>query len=204
MGVTALVMAGGRGTRMGRLGEKLLLKVRDKPMIDYILDALKNSAGIDRIIVAVSQHAPRTARRAKELSFEIFETPGLDFVSDMRCAIKDLGLGDVLVVSADLPLVSSEFIEDVLRRYEQCRKPCLSVMTTEEFYLKTRPKTDLGRSQLVPTGINVIDGGKIDEPELEQENYVTTAIDVAVNVNTFEDLRQAELLLDQVGKRRHH
>ena len=121
----------------------------------------------------------------------------------MRYAIEDLGLGDVLVVSADLPLVSSEFIEDVLRRYQQCGKPCLSVMTTEDSYRKTGPKEDLGRSQLIPTGINVINGERIDEPKLEQENFITTAIEVAVNVNTLEDLRKAELLLEQVEKDRH-
>jgi len=203
MGVAALVMAGGRGTRMRGSEEKLLLKVRDKPMIDYVLDALKSARGIDRIIVAISKHTPNTARRVRELSFEVFETPGIDFVSDMRSVIKDLGLGDVLIISADLPLVSSEFIEDILRRYEQCGKPCLSVMTTEESYRKTRPKEDLERSQLIPTGINVIDGERIDEPKLEQENFITTAIDIAVNVNTPEDLQKAELLLDQVEEHRH-
>ncbi len=202
MGVAALVMAGGKGTRMTGSEEKPLLRVRGKPMIDYVLDALKNSADIDRIIVAISKHTPKTARRAKELSFEVFETPGLDFVSDMRYAIKDLGLGDVLIISADLPLVSCEFIEDILRRYERCGKPCLSVMTTGESYRKIRTNEDRGR-HLIPTGINVIDGERIDEPELEQENFITTAIDVAVNVNTLEDLQKAELLLDQVEEHRH-
>jgi len=203
MGVAALVMAGGKGTRMTGSEEKPLLRVRGKPIIDYVLDALKNSAEIDRIIVAISKHTPKTARRAKELSFEVFETPGLDFVSDMRYVIKDLRLGDVLVISADLPLVSCEFIEDILRRYKQCGKPCLSVMTTGESYRKIRAKEDLGRSHQMPTGINVIDGERIDEPELEQENFITTAIDVAVNVNTLEDLQRAELLLDQVEEHRH-
>ncbi len=202
MGVVALVMAGGRGTRMGGSEEKPLVKIRGKPMIDYVLDAVKNAAGIDRIIVTVSKHTPHTARRAKELAFETFETLGLDFVSDMRQAIKDLGLGEVLIVSADLPLISSEFIEGVLRRYEQCGKPCLSVMVTEELYDKTGLRADLG-GRLTPTGINVIDGEKIDEPELEQENFTTTAVEIAVNVNTPEDLHKAELLLGQVdGPRR--
>jgi len=203
MGVAALVMAGGKGTRMTGSEEKPLLRVRGKPMIDYVLDALKNSAEIDRIIVAISKHTPKTARRAKELSFEVFETPGLDFVSDMRCVIKDLRLGDVLIISADLPLVSCEFIEYILRRYKQCGKPCLSVMTTGESYRKIGARWDLGRSHPIPTGINVIDGERIDEPELEQENFITTAIDVAVNVNTLEDLQKAELLLDQVEEHRH-
>jgi len=201
MGVAALVMAGGRGTRMGGSEEKPLVNVRGKPMIDYVLNALKNAAGIDRIIVTVSKHTPETARRAKELSFETFETLGLDFVSDMRQAIKDLGLGEVLIISADLPLVSSRFLEDVLSRYEQCGKPCLSVMATEESHSKMGPRADVG-TRLTPTGINVIDGEKIDEPELEQENFITTALEVTVNINTLEDLRKAELLLDQTENRK--
>lgn len=202
MGAVALVMAGGKGTRMGESEEKPLVKIRGKPMIDYVLDAVKNAAGIDRIIVTVSKHTPHTARRAKRLSFETFETLGLDFVSDMRQAIKDLGLGEVLIVSADLPLISSELIEDILTRYEQCGKPCLSVMVTEESYSKMGPKPGLRISRLIPAGINVIDGEKIDEPELEQENFVTTAAEVTLNINTPEDLRKAELLLGQMEGRR--
>jgi len=204
MGVVALVMAGGRGTRMGGSEEKTLVKIRGKPMIDYVLEALKNAAGIDRIIVTVSKHTPQTARRARELSFETFETPGLDFVLDMRHAIKDLGLREVLIISADLPLVTNEFIEDVLRRYEECGKPCLSVMVTEESYRKIGMRIDLGGSRLIPTGINVIDGEKIDEPELEQENFIITAAEITMNVNTPEDLQKAELLLDQIEDRKRH
>jgi GTP:adenosylcobinamide-phosphate guanylyltransferase len=55
-------------------------------------------------------------------------------------------------------------------------------------------------STLIPTGINVIDGERIDEPELEQENFVTGAMDVAVNVNTLGDLQRAEFLLEQAEK----
>ena len=202
MGVTALVMAGGRGTRMDGSEEKPLVKIRGKPMIDYVLDALKNAAGIDRIIVTVSQHTPQTARRVRKLSFETFETVGLDFVLDMRQAITELGLSDTLVISADLPLVSSEFVEEVLRKYEQCGKPCLSVMVTKESYRKIGLKADLGIRGLIPAGINVIDGEKIDELELEQENFITDAAESVVNVNTLEDLQKAELLLDQVKGRR--
>ena len=204
MGVTALVMAGGRGTRMGGSEEKPLLKIRGKPMINYVLDALKNVAGIDRIIVTVSQNTPQTARRVRKLSFETFETAGLDFVSDMRQAITELELSDTLVISADLPLISSEFVEEVLRKYEQCGKPCLSVMVTEESYRKIGLKADLGTGGLIPAGINVIDGEKIDELELEQENFITDAAESVVNVNTLEDLQKAELLLDQAKGRRHH
>jgi len=208
MGVTALVMAGGRGTRMGGPEEKPLVKIRGKPMIDYILDALKKTPTIDRIIVAVTRHTPRTARRARELSIETFETPGADFVWDMRHAIRELALGKVLVVSTDTPFITSEFIEEVLGRYEQCGKPSLSVMVTEESYNRTGMSTDLVLNvegcRLIPVGMNVIDGGRISEPELEQENYTVATAEIVVNVNTSEDLKRAEFLLDQIGEHRRH
>jgi len=50
MGVTALVMAGGRGTRMGT-EEKSLLKVGGKPMVEYVLNALKGAKKVEEIIV---------------------------------------------------------------------------------------------------------------------------------------------------------
>lgn len=206
MGMVALVMAGGKGTRMSGLEEKPLVKVRGRPMIEYVLDALKKTAWIDRIIVTVSKYAPQTARRAKELSVEAFETPGVDYVSDVRYAISELGLGRVLIVSADLPFLTSDFVEDVLRGYERCGKPSLSVMVPAESYNMMGLRPDLAshseESHLVPVGINVIDGKKIDEPELEQENYVTTNTEVAMNVNTPEDLQKAELLLGQIENRK--
>lgn len=198
MGLVALVMAGGRGIRMGGSEEKPLVKIRGKHMIDYVLDALKKVDRIDRIVVAVSRYTPQTARRMKELSVETFETPGIDFISDMRCAITELRLGPVLVVCADLPLLSSELIEDVLSRYERCGKPCLSVMASGESYQRLGFTTDPGIGALVPIGVNVIDGERIDEPTLEQENFVTDCAEICVNVNTAQDLERVESLLEKI------
>ena len=48
---------------------------------------------------------------------------------------------------------------------------------------------------LVPAGINIIDGRRIDEEELDEEIYVLDRKEVAVNINTVEDLEIAENLL---------
>jgi GTP:adenosylcobinamide-phosphate guanylyltransferase len=39
----------------------------------------------------------------------------------------------------------------------------------------------------------VLDGAKIDAPELEQEIYVLDRVEVAVNINTAEELRIAQV-----------
>ena len=59
---TALVMAGGKGTRMDLDCEKPLIEVNSKPMISYVIEALINSEYIDNILVAVSPNTPLTSK----------------------------------------------------------------------------------------------------------------------------------------------
>lgn len=196
MGVTALVMAGGKGTRMKLRGEKPMLKVGGKPMIQHVLDALKKAEGVDEIVVAVSKHTPRTAEAMERLSVKVLETPGKGYVSDMQYAVKKLKLNTVLTISSDLPLVTDEIIDEAIERYERCGKPALTVAAPAETRERLGLKLDYiiegkGR-RLVPAGINLIDGRRIDEPELEEEVLVVDREEVAVNVNTPEDLRIVE------------
>jgi adenosylcobinamide-phosphate guanylyltransferase len=199
MGVTALVMAGGKGTRMKTMEEKPLLKVGGKPIIEYILNALRAAKKVDEIIVATSERAPKTATMAKKLSMRVLNTSGRGFVPDIQCAIKKLGLSTVLTISADLPLIKSEFIDRIIERYEECGKPALTVAvqmeTRERLGLSSDYAFEVNGKRLVPAGINVIDGKRIDEKELEEEVFVLDDERVALNVNTLEDLRVAELML---------
>jgi len=196
MGVTALVMAGGKGTRMKVQEEKPLIDVCGKSMIERVLDALKNAEKVDEVVVAVSRHTPKTAKMMEKFSVKVLETPGKDYVSDMQYAVKKLKLGTVLTVSADLPLVTGKIIDEVVRRYEHCGKPALTVAvpveTRERLGLKAEYILERGGRRLVPAGINVIDGKSIDEKELEEETLVIDREEVAVNVNTPEDLKIAE------------
>ena len=65
MGVTALVMAGGKGTRMHLAEEKPLIKICGKPVIEYVIAALENAKKIDSIVVAVTGCTPKTAKVPK-------------------------------------------------------------------------------------------------------------------------------------------
>jgi adenosylcobinamide-phosphate guanylyltransferase len=199
MGVTALLMAGGEGSRLKTEGEKPLLKIGGKTMIEYVLEALKGAKKVDDIIVTISNHTPKTAAFARKHSLKVLQTLGKGFCLDARYAIKKLKLGTVLTICADLPLITSEFIDKVITHYEQCKKPALTVMAPLEIYTKFGLSTDYvftvkGRN-LVPVGVNVIDGKRIKEKELEEEILVIDDARVAMNVNTLEDLRVAELML---------
>jgi len=199
MGVTALVMAGGKGRRMTLSGEKPLLLVKDKPVITYVLKALQDAKEVDSIVVAVSDYTPKTAEFVTRFHVTIIKTPGKEYVFDLGCAIRKLKLQTVLAVGADLPLITGEAVDTILTRYKKCGKHALTVVVSVE----TKKKLGLGgeyafkmdNKWVVPAGINVIDGLKIEEEEIDQEVYLLDIDEVAVNVNTLHELRIAENLI---------
>ena len=118
MGVTALVMAGGKGTRMRIAQEKPLINVCGKPVIEYVLSALKQARKIDQIIVATTSCTPKTAELMQSFPVKTVQTPGNNYVSDMGYAAQNLGLGIFLAIAADLPLVTSNVLDAIVERYE--------------------------------------------------------------------------------------
>ncbi len=200
--VVAVVMAGGKGTRMNLPQEKPLIKVCGKPVIEYVLSALKNAQKIDRIIVATSTTTPKTSQLMKKLGIEVIKTPGKDYVSDMGYVVQSLKLSVFLAIAADLPLVRGEMIDAVVERYLKCGKPALTVAVP----LETKAKlgmcieysfTEAGQ-EVVPVGINVIDGSKRYGDEwLDQDIYLMDNKELAVNINTISELQLAEKLLSQ-------
>jgi adenosylcobinamide-phosphate guanylyltransferase len=201
MGITALVMAGGKGTRMKLPVEKPLISVCGKPSIQYVLAALENAKKIDRIIVATTNITPKTTALMKQLGVQVLETPGKDYVSDMGFTVQTLKLGVFLGISADLPLVKGEMIDEIVTRYEVAGKPALTVAVPIEVKTKLGMgvdysfKTDDGRD-VVPVGLNVIDGSKRYGDEwLDQDIFVLPYEELAVNINTVGELQLAEKLL---------
>jgi adenosylcobinamide-phosphate guanylyltransferase len=201
MGVTALVMAGGKGSRMALSEEKPLLQVGRKPVIEHVLMALKKAKKVGSVVVAVSDYTPKTAKLMSKFPVSVIHTPGKEFVFDMGYAVRALKLQTVLAIGADFPLITAEVIDGIVEYYEKCGKPALSVAVPME----TKEKLGLGGKygfesngkRVVPAGINVIDGRRIDEAELEEETYVLDRKEVAVNINTVQELRIAEELFSK-------
>lgn len=203
--VIALVMAGGKGTRMKLAKEKPLIEVCGKPVIEYVLSALKDAKKIDKVIVATTNCTPKTAQCIAQLGVQVIETPGKDYVSDMGYVVQTLKLGVFLAIAADLPLVKPETIDAVVERYERCGKPALTVAVPLE--TKTRLGMCIEYSfkeaghDVVPVGINVIDGSKRYGDEwLDQDIYILNSDEVAVNINTVAELELAERLLCDCSK----
>jgi adenosylcobinamide-phosphate guanylyltransferase len=205
MGVTALVMAGGKATRLHSNMEKPLHQIDGVPMIQMVLEATTKSKNVDRILVAVSSRNTQTAKKARELRTEIIETLGAGYEDDMKFAIKQLQLHDVLVVSADLPFLTAAMVDKAIETYRTRRKPALSVMCPLSVYQKMgiQPSYvfEVDGKQLVPIGLNIVDGTKIDEPVLEETVLTTESEELAVNVNTAQELKVANQIARQRNSR---
>ncbi|HKZ88463.1 MAG TPA: NTP transferase domain-containing protein [Candidatus Bathyarchaeia archaeon] len=205
MSVSAVVMAGGKGKRMTLAEEKPLLRVGGKPVIEFVLLALKNSRSVNDIVVTVSDFTPKTAKHLEAFPVKVLKTPGKEYVSDLAYAIKTLGLQTVLAVAADLPLLTAEVIDDIVANYFRCGKPALAVAvpveTKQRFGLGLNYSFEFGGKRVVPAGINMIDGRRIDVGELDQAVYVVDKVEVAVNINTVAELKIAEEQFTLMSKR---
>ncbi len=186
--------------------EKPLIKVCGKPVIEYVLAALKDAKKIDSVIVATSSCTPKTTALIKKLGVQVLETPGKDYVSDMGYVVQTLKLGVFLAIAADLPLVRGEMVDAVVERYECCGKPALTVAVPLETKAKLGMSVEYSfkadDKDVVPVGINVIDGHKRYGDEwLDQDIYLMSQDELAVNINTVAELQLAECLLAQKNKK---
>jgi adenosylcobinamide-phosphate guanylyltransferase len=194
----ALVMAGGKGKRMG-YDEKPMLLLGEKPLISYVLNALSDSRHIGRIYVAVSSGVPGTAAYVKDYPGERVSpvvTPGSGYIPDMAYAVNVLGLYEpVLVVSADLPLITPDIIDRTISAYWQCGKEALSVRV-DAGKVPGEQDTILLDDGVpsIPAGINVVHGAHMDR---SQEEYILILDEpgLAMNVNYKKDLALCERMM---------
>ncbi len=194
-------MAGGKGTRFRKDTEKPMAQFMGKPLIGRVIEATKESKKISETIVAVTEYSPNTAKEATKASVKVVETDGKGYHTDLQQAVQDANLKcPVLIVSADLPLLTGEFLDEIIGKYEEADKPALTVLIPEEAFRKynisaASPFEYEGKMYAV-SGINIIDGQRILE-EQEQEVIVSSRAEAVFTVNSTKDLETAKNYLQQ-------
>lgn len=201
MEVVGLIMAGGEGKRMEIAGEKPLIRLGGKTMIEHVMDSLKDLREIERIVVATSSNTPETARLVNATPVEVINTRGKGYHSDMEEAVREIGGKTVLVISADLPLVKAETLGEIVKRFANSSKPALSVFVDRGALspgLSPGDQLKLEGKNVSPAGINIVEGGRIDDPYIEQENVILSGPEL-LNVNDEDKLQLAREILSSRG-----
>ena len=185
--VIALLMAGGKGTRMNLDLEKPMVLVEGKPLIEHVLSALQNSSEVDEIIVATSHHTPTTTVHVENLGFRVLKTHGKGYVEDLSFILSQDVFKDevILTITSDLPLITAGFIDLVLEEYHKSSKPAMSVMVPVEIFREHGLKPSLVLGNVVPSGLNILRG---NDTEQDEEVLVLDKIELALNINSPEDI----------------
>jgi len=194
--IVALIMAGGKGTRFGGDTEKPMAQFIGKPLIRRVIEAAKESKRIAETYVAVTSYSPKTAQEAAEASVKVVETDGQGYHADLQQAVQDANLKcPVLIISADLPLLNGEFLDEIIEEYEESGKPALTVLIPEEAFREYGVSAvslfEHDGKMYAVSGINIIDGQRILE-EQEQEVIVSRRPEAVFTVNSSKDLESAK------------
>ena len=195
--IYAILMAGGRGTRLKVPCEKPLFKLHDKPLIKFVLDNLNASKLIDEIVIAVSPHTRETTQYLKNLDsdFKILDTSGKDYLTDLSYILdffEKKSKEDILLfINAYLPFISADTIDYVLNYYFNSSKDALSVLVPVNIFNDLGLEYSYEFGGNVPSGLNVLRSENIVQDE---DQLVISKVELALNINTIPDSKVAEKL----------
>ncbi|MEM3640436.1 MAG: NTP transferase domain-containing protein [Candidatus Bathyarchaeia archaeon] len=197
MKIPALIMAGGRGERFGLDVEKPLAPFLGKTLIEWVMEAVRSSSRVSNFYVVTSPHTPKTEEKCLCEGLRVIRTDGKGYHQDLRQAILRGELyRPVLTVSSDLPALTGSFLDKVVSIYERCGKSALTVLvpveTCEEVGLSTPSLYNYKGADYAVSGINILDGAKIFEEEIDQEVVILKNIEAVININSYDDLKKAE------------
>jgi GTP:adenosylcobinamide-phosphate guanylyltransferase len=198
-------MCGGRGSRMALSIEKSLLKVRNKTLIEYVLDALIGCGGFETIIVVPSVNTPTTSTFLYTHEYytsgiiRILESKGENYSLDLSDVLGKIKPGVVFAVSADLPLLNPAVIQSIISRYLPsfpCTTVILETCFVKNFDILPSSILSIGSKEYCYSGIVIIDSSKHrSNSKLEEYFLIMNEKEIAINVNTVLELKIAERLL---------
>ena len=206
MRVPALIMAGGRGSRMGLPTEKPLLPFLGKPLVDWVVQAVASAGKVSEFYVITSANTPETEKYCLAKGWKVLHTDAKGYHNDLKQAVLRAGLmGPVLTMPSDVPAITGRFLDRVISEFEVCGKDFLAV------FVPIKARQDLGLSisstdeykgvWYAVSGVNIIDSAKIQcDGKIETSAIITEETEVLLNINTVKDLEIAEKIMMKTKK----
>jgi adenosylcobinamide-phosphate guanylyltransferase len=201
MKVTALIMAGGRGSRMGLPTEKPMLQFMGKPLLDWVAEAVLNAKKVSEFYVITSSNTPKTEEHCRSMGWKTVHTDAKGYHDDLKQAVAKLGwTGPILTLPSDVPAITGLILDRVVSEFEMSGKDFLAV------FVPIQKRLELGLSisstdeykgvWYAVSGVNIINGAKIlGEGKIETAAIITEETEVVLNVNTTKDFEVAQRLM---------
>jgi len=203
MKVPALIMAGGKGKRIGLTVEKPLLPFLGKPLIDWVVEAVASAEKVSEFYVVTSENTVETEKRCTIKGWQVLRTDAKGYHDDLKQAVHDADLASaVLTIPADLPAVTGRFLDKVVGTFEACGKDFLAVFVPiekrEKMGLSVSSTDEYKGVWYAVSGVNIVNGAKVNkEGKIETSAIITEETEVLLNINTLKDLEISEKIIQK-------
>ena len=221
--ISCVLMCGGKGSRLNTdptvKVEKPLLELKNKSLIEYMIEAVQNSKKNFKIYAAVSKNTVKTKEFLKNRygnDITLIETTGNGFSNDYLIVVqffKDKenkenkekngiqGFADdkILFLPTDLPLISSKTLDEITDMYHN--SPSISIVVAKKMFIQNNfvPSifiTEINKVDYCYTGISLLDfhiisGLKYIDQIIEVPR-IMNKLELVYNINTIDDLKKAE------------
>lgn len=150
--LTLVILAAGKGTRLKSRLPKVLHRLAGKPLLQYVVEAA-HPLSVQTTCVVVGHEAAEVQRAFSALPVEfVVQEPQLGTGHALQVARQfwESRQGDLLVLSGDVPLISSKTLEDLVNAHNRAGSSATLMSTVLE-----RPK---GYGRVLRSGRGDVEG----------------------------------------------
>lgn len=218
--INCVLMCGGKGSRLNTdptvKVEKPLLELKNKSLIEHMIEAVQNSKMNFKIYAAVSKNAVKTKEFLKSRyrsDITLIETSGSGFSNDYliviqyfkdkenkeKNGIQDFVNNKILFLPTDLPLISSKTLDKITELHQS--SPSIAVVVDKKMFIQNNfvPSTfvtEISKVDYCYTGISILDfhtiAGLEHMDQIKEVPMIMNNMELVYNINTVDDLKKAE------------
>jgi adenosylcobinamide-phosphate guanylyltransferase len=218
--ISCVLMCGGKGSRLNTdptvKVEKPLLELKNKSLIEHMIEAVQNSKKNFKIYAAVSKNAVKTkeflqSRYCNDIT--LIETTGSGFSNDYLIVlqffkdkenkgengIQDVAYNKILFLPTDLPLISSKTLDEITDLYQSSSSIAIVVdkkMFIQNNFIPSTFVTEISKADYCYTGISILDfhtiAGLEHIDQIKEVPVIMSNLELVYNINTVDDLEKAE------------
>lgn len=117
--IKAVILAAGKGTRMNSDLPKVVQEIEHRPMVEYVIDAVRD-AGADEICLVVGYQADVVKSRVKSKVSYAMQKEQLGTGHAVKCARDFIGTeGSTLVLCGDTPVITGKTLKKLIQHHHE-------------------------------------------------------------------------------------
>ena len=123
MAIAGIILAAGRSKRMKSERVKVLCNLNGRPILSYVIDAVKD-CGIEKIFVVVGHQAESVREKFQESDIEFVEQKerlGTAHAVDQTRNYLYNFKGEILVLCGDTPLIQASTLKELHRKHKESK-----------------------------------------------------------------------------------